>query len=248
MRLSYQSDAREHLIAVKNNLRRCALQAENFSGLYGLPPVKDNGISINYLGNIWAAGAWALDHRFVGLHRHASQGGIHLIEIVVLNFGVRVESRLRQHEATLVTERLISELEEGLASLSWYSWGWLTESDVDFALLQLYLDRLQQAQAVDAIFMANSLQQGMLHHSLAFGDTYRVYRVSTRWDYHCGIDPDRFKQAWQWLQQQFACLRLRFDWRGEIMQIVDHEGCFPWSFHDISHLLPGERDHALNQL
>lgn len=96
--------------------------------------------------------------------------------------------------------------------------------------------------------MANSLQQGMLHHSLAFGDADRVYRVATRWDYHCAIEPETFKRAWQWVQQQFSCLRLRFDWRGEIVQVVDHEGRFPWRVHDISHLSPEEREHALHRL
>ncbi|WP_265437673.1 condensation domain-containing protein, partial [Aeromonas media] len=147
-----------------------------------------------------------------------------------------------------LTQRLIRELEDGLVSMNWPSWRWLTESDVDFALPQSHLDRLQHAQAVDAVFMANSLQQGMLHHSLAFGDADRVYRVATRWDYHCAIEPETFKRAWQWVQQQFSCLRLRFDWRGEIVQVVDHEGRFPWRVHDISHLSPEEREHALHRL
>ncbi|CAI1711099.1 Linear gramicidin synthase subunit D [Serratia marcescens] len=252
VRFSYQRDAREHLLAVKNNLRRWSQRAENFGVLCGLPVVREDGISINYLGKMEAAGDWALDHHFVGLHRHASQEGTHLIDIVVLNVGdrleLRVESRLREHDAAWLTQRLIRELEDGLVSMNWPSWRWLTESDVDFALPQPHLDRLQHAQAVDAVFMANSLQQGMLHHSLAFGDADRVYRVATRWDYHCAIEPETFKRAWQWVQQQFSCLRLRFDWRGEIVQVVDHEGRFPWHVHDISHLSPEEREHALHRL
>ena len=131
--------------------------------------------------------------------------------------------------------------------MNWPSRHWLTESDVDFALPQSHLDRLQHAQAVDAVFMANSLQQGMLHHSLALATPIGCIA----W-LHAGIitvrSGETFKRAWQWVQQQFSCLRLRFDWRGEIVQVVDHEGRFPWRVHDISHLSPEEREHALHRL
>ncbi|WP_373681915.1 condensation domain-containing protein, partial [Serratia marcescens] len=50
------------------------------------------------------------------------------------------------------------------------------------------------------------------------------------------------------MQQQFSCLRLRFDWRGEIVQVVDPEARCPWRVHDISHLSPAERRHALHRL
>lgn len=252
VRLSYQSDAKEHLLTVKNNLRRWSQRAEYFASLCGLPIVREDGISINYLGKMEAAGDWKLDHRFVGLHRHASQGGMHLIDIVVLNVGdcleLRVESRLQKYNAAWLVQRLLRELEDGMTEINWPSWRWLTESDVNFTFTQSHLNRLQHAQAVDAIFMANSLQQGMLYHSLAFGDADQVYRVATRWDYHCAIEPETFKSAWQWLQQQFACLRLRFDWCGEIVQIIDHEGHFFWHFYDISHLSPEEQAHALDAM
>ena len=40
VRFSYQRDAREHLLAVKNNLRRWSQRAENFGVLCGLPVVR----------------------------------------------------------------------------------------------------------------------------------------------------------------------------------------------------------------
>ena len=48
VRFSYQRDAGEHLLAVKNNLRRWSQRAENFGVLCGLPVVREDGISINY--------------------------------------------------------------------------------------------------------------------------------------------------------------------------------------------------------
>ncbi|WP_434339688.1 amino acid adenylation domain-containing protein [Motilimonas cestriensis] len=99
--------------------------------------------------------------------------------------------------------------------------GVMTASDyrVD-GLSQQRLRSLEQRYAVEAIFPANSLQQGFIAHHLRYPDD-DAYRVQLVLDYPSKINIDKYIEAWRLAAIRFPILRTAFDWQGSIIQIVD---------------------------
>ncbi|MDN3695561.1 condensation domain-containing protein [Chryseobacterium tructae] len=75
-----------------------------------------------------------------------------------------------------------------------------------------------------------------VYHALNQGDKDDAYRVQLIWDYHSGIDIDHLKHSWKLIQKSYPTLRVRFDWNGEIVQVIDKEGELDWRYYDISNL------------
>ncbi|MBU2708592.1 amino acid adenylation domain-containing protein [Zooshikella marina] len=254
VRLTAKTNGREQLIDTKNQLRRCAEKGLSYGAAFSMPCTSLDGVSLNYLGRIESteSSPWQLALAYSELSSHTENPSLHLLEVVSWlangQLQLLVKSSLRDITAQNVAEALSAQLDMLLAELGDEQRTWLTESDVNFVVSQNYLDQLQKHQEVEQVFRANSLQQGMIHHSLAYGDQDASYRIAVRWDYHAQVEPQLFHQAWQLLQKQLACLRSRFDWRGEIVQVVDREMGFPWAYHDFSDMNASDREQALAQL
>ena len=95
-------------------------------------------------------------------------------------------------------------------------------------------DNLTNKENIEEVFLASSLQQGFIYHSLKQGETDDSYRVQLIWSYHTKIDPDRLKKAWQCGMKRFGALRLRFAWENELVQIIDRECEIDWRTYDVS--------------
>ncbi|WP_145956919.1 non-ribosomal peptide synthetase, partial [Xenorhabdus miraniensis] len=72
---------------------------------------------------------------------------------------------------------------------------------------------------IEAIFPANSLQQGFVYHYLAQPQD-DAYRVQLLVDYHTNVDLAAYQEAWSLASLRFPILRTAFDWEGEILQII----------------------------
>ncbi|WHS58674.1 non-ribosomal peptide synthase/polyketide synthase [Pseudomonas sp. G2-4] len=96
----------------------------------------------------------------------------------------------------------------------------VTPSDFPLArLTQAQLDTLvQHPEAVDDIYPLSPMQQGMLFHSLlgqGGGDYINQMRLDVE-----GIDPQRFRAAWQAVVDAHDILRSGFFWQGDLAQPV----------------------------
>ncbi|WP_420231956.1 non-ribosomal peptide synthase/polyketide synthase [Pseudomonas sp. ABY48] len=96
----------------------------------------------------------------------------------------------------------------------------VTPSDFPLArLTQAQLDTLVQApQAIDDIYPLSPMQQGMLFHSLlgqGSGDYINQMRLDVE-----GVDPQRFRAAWQAVVDAHDILRTGFFWQGDLVQPV----------------------------
>ncbi|WP_431081179.1 non-ribosomal peptide synthase/polyketide synthase [Pseudomonas thivervalensis] len=96
----------------------------------------------------------------------------------------------------------------------------VTPSDFPLArLTQAQLDTLVQApQAIDDLYPLSPMQQGMLFHSLlgqGSGDYINQMRLDVE-----GVDPQRFRAAWQAVVDAHDILRTGFFWQGDLQQPV----------------------------
>ncbi len=108
-----------------------------------------------------------------------------------------------------------------------------TPSDFPLATLrQEQLDRLPLARIED-IYPLSPMQHGMLFHSLyeqASGDYLNQLRV----DVH-GLDPERFRAAWQAALDSHDILRAGFLWQGDLeqpLQVIHKHLELPFAEHD----------------
>ncbi|WP_228379416.1 condensation domain-containing protein, partial [Pseudomonas aeruginosa] len=108
-----------------------------------------------------------------------------------------------------------------------------TPSDFPLATLrQEQLDRLPLARIED-IYPLSPMQHGMLFHSLyeqASGDYLNQLRV----DVH-GLDPARFRAAWQAALDSHDILRAGFLWQGDLeqpLQVIHKHLELPFAEHD----------------
>ncbi|CAF4039914.1 unnamed protein product [Rotaria sp. Silwood2] len=112
---------------------------------------------------------------------------------------------------------------------------YLTRSDINYVIKNDdYLNRIQLEKEVDAIFMVNSLQQGLLYHSLKQSNVDDAYIVQSVFQYRTNINQELFKMAWEQAQKRFSSLRLRFAWQEELVQIIDKEQVLDWRFIDLT--------------
>ncbi|MDQ0669413.1 amino acid adenylation domain-containing protein/non-ribosomal peptide synthase protein (TIGR01720 family) [Pseudomonas sp. W2I6] len=113
----------------------------------------------------------------------------------------------------------------------------VTPSDFPLAnLSQAQLDALPiPAQAIADIYPLAPMQQGMLFHTLyeqASGNYVNQMRLDVE-----GLDPQRFRQAWQAVLDHHDILRTCFVWQGELaqpVQVVLEQVELPFVSHDLS--------------
>ncbi|RON47134.1 non-ribosomal peptide synthetase [Pseudomonas frederiksbergensis] len=96
----------------------------------------------------------------------------------------------------------------------------VTPSDFPLARLsQAQLDGLVvQPQSIDDIYPLSPMQQGMLFHTLlehGTGDYINQMRLDVD-----GVDPQRFRDAWQAVLDAHDILRSAFHWQGDLEQPV----------------------------
>ena len=129
----------------------------------------------------------------------------------------------------------------------------VTPSDFPLArLTQAQLDTLvPQPQAIDDLYPLSPMQQGMLFHTLleqGNGDYINQMRLDVD-----GIDPERFRAAWQASLDAHDILRTGFVWQGDLeqpVQIVQRHAEVPFRVLDWTHdpIAPAILDAALQGL
>ncbi|QAX84357.1 non-ribosomal peptide synthetase [Pseudomonas sp. DTU12.3] len=127
----------------------------------------------------------------------------------------------------------------------------ITPSDFPLATLtQAQLDGLPLAVAeIEDIYPLSPMQQGMLFHTLSDdGDDLYINQINLPVD---GMDPERFRRAWQHVIGRHAILRTSFHWQGgqtSPIQVVQHHAevdlqVLDWRGQDIGEQRLAERAH-----
>ncbi|MFT6504078.1 MAG: tyrocidine synthetase-3, partial [Crocinitomicaceae bacterium] len=107
-----------------------------------------------------------------------------------------------------------------------------------------------QESAIEAVFPATSLQQGLVFHYLSSPDD-DAYRVQLMVDYCCKMDIEKFQEAWILASAQYPILRTAFDWEEEILQIITKNpgiSSANFSFVDISSLSEELKLEKINEI
>ncbi len=202
-----------------------------------LPP-----ITFSYLGQLdRISGSWEIAAEPSGLNRaNENQQD----QLIVFNGAVMEE----QLEFTIESD-LGKELTQELANLFKQSLNEIVDHCVHFVkqhmsdytpsdfptvnISQALLDRLQKQYAIQAIYPANSLQQGFIYHALSHRDD-DAYRVQELYDYQGELDVQLFREAWQHAIQTFPILRACFNWEEEMIQIIARTADMMWVEKDLS--------------
>src|SRR3990167_4261269 len=106
----------------------------------------------------------------------------------------------------------------------------------DFPIVKIsqgLLDRIQDAYEIEAIYPANSLQQGFVYHVLSRPED-DAYRVQMLFNYQGELDVGLYRRAWNYAVEVYPILRTSFNWEEEIIQIIHRKGEVVWEEHDIS--------------
>ena len=209
-----------------------------------LPP-----ISFNYLGQFDNKNnSWCLAFENSGTVTASNNSDTNIINIngmitggkltfiLVTKLGKRITSTLATTFKTQL-EEVISHCIENIERKDEV----YTPSDFETVRIsQGLLGRLQLAAKergteIEAIYPANSLQEGFIYHVLTQPDD-DAYRIQTLFDYQQALNIKNYRKAWELAVETYPMLRTAFDWEEELIQVVYKHGILEYKYHDISQL------------
>ncbi|MBL3550485.1 non-ribosomal peptide synthase/polyketide synthase, partial [Chryseobacterium sp. KMC2] len=231
------------VVLTKEALRSIPDNGIGYGSLVGYTQYELPKISFNYLGQLDQEDSSAEKTWFIAAEDSGLSIGISNKESYIIGInGAVVDGQLRfsvsahlpQDQVKQVTQKFKEYIIDIIDELSKNTRSFLTPSDIENIVNKEQLDAIQENGEVEGVFLANSLQEGFVYHALKQGDTDDAYRVQLIWDYMSEMNVETLKKAWFYTQQQFPALRLRFNWSGEIVQIIDKESPLDWRFEDLS--------------
>lgn len=155
-------------------------------------------------------------------------------KIVRGNMMFWVEGRCENTKIQQIAREYKSQLNNIISYASIQTRSYLTVSDVQNIVSRSYLDTLQKGSEIEGVFIANSLQEGFIHHYLKQGDIDDAYRVQLVWDYNTQIKVTQLRHAWEHALDTFSTFRLRFSWSKELVQVIDKKKELDWRFLDFT--------------
>ena len=243
-------DQEKLLISVKNTLRQIPNNGIGYGSIIGFEEKALPLIAFNYLGQFdqndnGSSTDWVFCNDSTGRLIAKENGDVNILS---LNGGIIggeltfiVEGYLASEQIENLSASFRQNLEQLIDTLSQKDRSYNTLSDINFIIGQEYLDKIQSEEEIDGIYLANSLQQGFIYHSLSQGNVDDAYHTQMSWDYNNPLDIDKLRQAIQITQKKFEALRLRFAWDDELVQIISKESKLNWEYEDISNLPESEQ-------
>ena len=245
VRLEVCDSIAETIKAIKESLRAIPNKGIGYGSIIGYRGYDLPKISFNYLGQFDKntslsdkASVWHIVEEATGesiAKENAISNIINVNGLIIdgqLKFNI--STYLSFEETNVLSQEFLSALQSIILHTTEQDRSWLTVSDVEYIISQQYLDRIQTTREVEGVYLANSLQQGFIHHSLMQGNLDDAYIVQIIFEYHNALDVELLKQAWISAQKKFATLRMRFAWDKELVQIIDSVGQLDWHYVDIS--------------
>ena len=244
-----------NVATIKDTLRQVPNHGVGYGYLVGYIKQALPAISFNYLGQFDStekANKWRFSDEDSGL---AMSSNNRMTDFLSVNGGI-LDDQLQfaitgyvnnVHGEALVTA-FTQQLNELIDQLVLIDRSYLTQSDINNLISPTLLNSLQNDKEIEAIYPANSLQQGFIYHAVSQGDSDNAYRIQMIWDYHNSLNINLLEQAWHLTQQKFPSLRLRFSWVEELVQIIDKQSDFAWKFVDLSNQTQEQQQVSINQL
>ena len=253
--LANESSIIATLVNTKELLRSIPQKGLGYGILQGYVKQQLPTICFNYLGQFDTdqdSTLWTFSHEGSGVSISPNN---RITEFLSLNGGVlnnqlqfNVEAYLSQNKLKQFSMVFNQQLTELITLLVATKRSYLTVSDINGIISAKLLDKLQVNKEIEAIYPANSLQQGFIYHDVAQGASDSAYRVQMIWDYYNSIQIDILKQAWQISQRNYPALRLRFSWDEEFIQLIDKQSSFGWTFIDLCLLTEHQQSAKIKQL
>ena len=117
-----------------------------------------------------------------------------------------------------------------------------TASDFETVnISSLLLDEIQKTQSIEAIYPANSLQQGFIYHALSQSED-DAYRVQVLFDYKQPLNVENYIKSWELGIKTYPILRTAFNWEEDLIQVVYTDAKLNCQFTDISDLSETEKE------
>lgn len=244
------------IVDMKHELKQLPNNGVGYGALMGYTANELPLVSFNYLGQFDEESnnsqQWSFVRENIGKPVGSENKDTALLSITGVVFAgelnIIVAGTLCQDDISTFANNFKTKLEEVVTHLSNKKRSYLTSSDIESIISDRWLNQLQKEHEIEAIYKANSLQQGFIYHALSMGDIDSSYRTQLIWDYYCSIDPQKLLSAWQYAQQKFPTLRLRFAWDEELVQIIDKEGLVEWQQVDISSMNSKEQENYVQNL
>ncbi|CAF3669565.1 unnamed protein product [Rotaria socialis] len=244
LQLADDDDVRSSIINVKEHMKQVPNKGIGFGAIMGNESNELPLVSFNYLGSFenehnenGNEDGWSLLDAFRGNSLGDNANEVVKINSVIINKQMRlnIKTKMGIEETVQFGKAFQINIEKIIKHTQSLDRSYLTSSDVHYVIKNNdYLNRIQLEKEVEAIFMANSLQQGFLFHSLKQGNVDDAYIVQSVFQYGSNIDQNCFRIVWEHAQQRFSSLRLRFDWQEELVQIVDKKQSLDWRFIDLT--------------
>jgi len=120
-------------------------------------------------------------------------------------------------------------------------------ADFNIPISLVLFDQLYNEQ-IEAIYPANSLQQGFIYHTLTQQQD-DAYRVQILIDYPQALNTEYFQQAWQLAIATYPILRSSFNWMEVPLQLIHKTVSLQFTVHDLSCLTHDvEREAAITKI
>ena len=198
-------------------------------------------ISFNYLGQLDQSAKddyWSIINEDTGMTVSTENKDKNIISINsavtngILSFSIvsKLSSKLHNKLVTSFQQKL----KEVITYTVSFKRSYLTISDVNNVVTGGYLDKIQDKKEIEAIYLANSLQQGIIYHHLSQGDIDDAYLVQIIWMYNNKLNLNLLKKAWKSAQIKYPTLRLKLLWDNDLIQVIDKKGSLDWRFIDLS--------------
>ena len=249
VRLQAGRDLIDSLKKVKNNLRHIPNKGIGYGALKKYSIKSMPHIRFNYLGQLdkqpgsntevsikELESQWVITGEPTGLSVAENNIEHNIINvngsIIEGRIKFSIESKTDMKTAQYIAKTFKENLENIIDYTAETTREFITVSDIDNIITQENLDKIQAFEEVESVFLANSLQEGFIYHAINQDDD--AYIVQMIWQYEDTMDLERLKEAWQLAQGRFGCLRLRFNWSEELIQIINKSGKLDWRYIDLS--------------
>lgn len=236
--LKCHGDTGEIIKETKETLRSIPNKGIGYGAQYGYHNLPQ--IYMNYLGKIGGniRDEWTISGEECGSSLERGKGSDLKVGFEGMVKNGKLQFKVIGCLDAVYVHKLASSFEKNLVKLIEHSIrkerGYLTPSDIGNIVDKSYLDSIQECREIESIYLANSLQQGLIYHFMNQGEFDDAYHVQLVWDYNTKIDISKMKQAWEFALRSFSALRLRFEWSDELVQIIDKKGELDWRFIDLS--------------
>ncbi|MDP1574956.1 MAG: amino acid adenylation domain-containing protein [Coxiellaceae bacterium] len=207
-------------------------------------------ITFNYLGQFDStSGYWQVSETFIGETIHPSNKRPHVFDII----GSVIDGSLKMVVSSYLSKESCADFsslfEKQLIAVTNHCMMQINNANElftpsDFNSLKInpaLLNNLQKKdKTIEAIYRANSLQQGFIYHAITQPES-DAYRVQLLLDYYAPINVDAYKMAWDAVIATHPILRTYFNSEESLIQIVSKQGHLDFQLHDLTNSIDKEK-------